>query len=97
MQNNNGIIPTHSTFKNWHKPIAHMKTKKQHLSLTSAVGVSGHDINGVQLTFTDEKTGKQISLFLTEKDKKLMLMNIDRFVHGKEVTREMYGLTDTDL
>lgn len=81
-----------SFFKNWHKPISHMKTKKQNLSSAFPISVRPYDCNGMELTFQDEETGKQITFFLSEKDKQLMLMNIDRFLNGKKVTREMYNL-----
>lgn len=83
-----------SEFKNWHNLSAQSRTKRQPLSSAFPVSVEKADDNGIKLEFQSGTDNKRVTFYLSENDKKVLLMNIDRFINGKtDVKRSDYGLS----
>ena len=80
-----------STFKNWHKLGGGNTNRTKPHDLYSITACKHQYSGGLEITAEDYER-RQIKFYLSPENTKVFLMNIDRFYHGKEVTREMYGL-----
>ena len=78
-----------NTYRNWHKH--RTNTKQSALSNTFPFRMNKRG-EGMEIEFTNDEN-KTVSFSLDEESTKLFKMNFDRFILGKETTREQYGLS----